>query len=96
MVLQDGARRFCLFVDEVIGQRQTATRGFSTSGGVEGLSGFTVLDDGRVSFLLDVDALLQWAAAASGASPSSTGTVTQRLDPSLLSLRRHHHANPDR
>ena len=64
LVLQEGGTRFCLFVDEVIGHRQNVTRGFSSSGGVQGLSGVTVLDDRHVSFILDVASLLQWAQAA--------------------------------
>ena len=64
LVLHDGGRRFCLFVDELVGPSHAATPGFSNAHALQGLSGFTVLDDGRVSFLLDVAALWQRTIAA--------------------------------
>jgi len=62
MVEQDG-RGLCIFVDELVGQQQVVVkalppyiRGFNT---VEGISGCTLLGDGDISLILDVQGLLK-------------------------------------
>ena len=65
VVVEDGGQAVCLFVDELVGQRQTVIKGLSGYlGDVRGLSGCTVLGDGRISLILDVMGLL--AAVARG------------------------------
>jgi two-component system chemotaxis sensor kinase CheA len=55
VVVEDDTEAFCLFVDELIGQRQTVIKSLSGFvGNLNGLSGCTVLGDGRISLILDV------------------------------------------
>lgn len=57
IVVQD-VERFCLFVDEVIGQRQTVIKSLPEFlGPVPGVSGCSILSDGDVSLILDVSAI---------------------------------------
>ncbi len=64
MVVEDAGGLLCLFVDELIGQRQTVIKGLSGYlRAVRGLSGCTVLGDGRISFILDVASLRSHAVA---------------------------------
>jgi two-component system chemotaxis sensor kinase CheA len=66
VVVEDGGQAVCLFVDELVGQRQTVIKGLSGYlGDVRGLSGCTVLGDGRISLILDVLGLLAAVARAS-------------------------------
>jgi len=59
-----------LFVDEILGQQQTVVKGLSDYVGTpRGVSGCTILGDGRVSLILDVGNLLankQHLAAVGG------------------------------
>jgi len=60
VVVEDRGESMCLFVDELIGQRQTVIKALSGFlGTLRGLSGCTVLGDGRVSLILDVSALVR-------------------------------------
>lgn len=62
VVVEDGGQALCLFVDELIGQRQTVIKPISGYlGTVGGIAGCTVLGDGRISLILDVGALVQRA-----------------------------------
>ncbi|MEO0605547.1 MAG: chemotaxis protein CheA, partial [Myxococcota bacterium] len=64
MVVEDAGVPLCLFVDELIGQRQTVIKGLSGYlRAIRGLSGCTVLGDGRISFILDVASLRSHAVA---------------------------------
>lgn len=59
VVVEDGGQAVCLFVDELIGQRQTVIKGLSGFlGDPRSLSGCTVLGDGRISLILDVAGLI--------------------------------------
>ncbi|MEL6345366.1 MAG: chemotaxis protein CheA [Myxococcota bacterium] len=59
VVLEDGGQTISLFVDELIGQRQTVVKGLSGYlGDVPGLGGCTVLGDGRISLIIDVTSLI--------------------------------------
>ena len=58
VVVEDDGEPYCLFVDELIGQRQTVIKSLSAYvGALPGISGCTVLGDGRISLILDVAAL---------------------------------------
>ncbi|MCA9504209.1 MAG: chemotaxis protein CheA [Myxococcales bacterium] len=49
---------FCLFVDEVIGQRQTVIKGLPAYlGSLRGVSGCSILSDGDISLILDVSSI---------------------------------------
>ncbi len=54
-----------LFVDEILGQQQTVVKGLSEYvGSPHGVSGCTILGDGRISLILDVATILANAATA--------------------------------
>ncbi len=58
IVLEHQEDRFCLFVDEIVGQQQTVIKGLSEFiGNVAGVSGCTILGDGGVSLILDIGSL---------------------------------------
>ncbi|MBE9486426.1 MAG: chemotaxis protein CheA, partial [Chloroflexi bacterium] len=62
IVLEYQNSRFCLFVDEIVGQQQTVIKGLSDFiGSVTGVSGCTILGDGGVSLILDVGGLVESA-----------------------------------
>ncbi len=62
IVLEYQGNRFCLFVDEIVGQQQTVIKGLSEFiGTVAGVSGCTILGDGGVSLILDVGSLVESA-----------------------------------
>ncbi|MEQ1569221.1 MAG: chemotaxis protein CheA [Myxococcota bacterium] len=59
VVVEDGGQPLCLFVDELIGQRQTVIKALSGFvGTIRGVAGCTVLGDGRISLILDVPSLV--------------------------------------
>ncbi len=58
IVIEHQEDRFCLFVDEIVGQQQTVIKGLSDFiGNVAGVSGCTILGDGGVSLILDIGSL---------------------------------------
>lgn len=62
IVLEYQESRFCLFIDEILGQQQTVIKGLSDFiGTVPGVSGCTILGDGGVSLILDVGTLVESA-----------------------------------
>ena len=62
IVLEYQENRFCLFIDEILGQQQTVIKGLSDFiGNVQGVSGCTILGDGGVSLILDVGTLVESA-----------------------------------
>ena len=66
IVLEYQSTRFCLFVDEIVGQQQTVIKGLSEFiGNVSGVSGCTILGDGGVSLILDVGSLVESAESKS-------------------------------
>lgn len=66
IVLEYQGSRFCLFVDEIVGQQQTVIKGLSEFiGNVAGVSGCTILGDGGVSLILDVGGLVESAEGKS-------------------------------
>ncbi len=55
IILESGIRRMALMVDDVIGQHQAVIKSLETNfRRVEGVSGATILGDGRVSIILDI------------------------------------------
>lgn len=64
IVLETHKTRFCLFVDEIVGQEQTVIKGLSNYiGNIRGVSGCTILGNGEVCMILDVSTLLKLAEA---------------------------------
>ncbi len=62
IVLEYQETRFCLFLDEILGQQQTVIKGLSDFiGNVQGVSGCTILGDGGISLILDVGSLMESA-----------------------------------
>ena len=62
IVLEAQDTRFCLFIDEILGQQQTVIKGLSNYiGNVAGVSGCTILGDGGVCLILDVGTLIESA-----------------------------------
>lgn len=60
VVLQSGESRFCLSVDRVRGREEVVIKALPrTLRGLPGYSGASLVGDGRMALILDVDALLQ-------------------------------------
>jgi two-component system chemotaxis sensor kinase CheA len=59
IVVKDRTRTACLLIDEVVGNQQIVVKSLSEYlGKVEGISGCSILGDGRVSFIIDTVKLL--------------------------------------
>ena len=55
IVVENEQRKYCLFVDELIGQQQIVIKGLSSYlGRVRGVSGCAILGDGDISMILDI------------------------------------------
>lgn len=72
VVLQSGEQRFCLLVDRVLGREEVVIKALPRSlRGLPGYAGASLVGDGRMAMILDVDALLGPAQrGASGACSS--------------------------
>lgn len=58
MIVENAGRRFCLFLDELIGQQQIVIKGLSEYiGQVKAISGCTILGDGKVCLIIDIATL---------------------------------------
>jgi two-component system chemotaxis sensor kinase CheA len=69
MMVEDDTRTFCLFVDRLIGEQQTVIKPLPAyisriQGWVHYVSGCTILGDGSVSLILDINRLLKSADPA--------------------------------
>ncbi len=62
LIVLDAGRRVCLFVDQILGQQQTVIKGLSKyiseHGNVGGVSGCTILGNGDVCLILDVQKII--------------------------------------
>ena len=62
LVLENGKRRACVFVDEILGQQQVVIKSLGdTQPQIRGVSGGAILGDGRVALIIDVGGLLETA-----------------------------------
>jgi two-component system, chemotaxis family, sensor kinase CheA len=60
VVVEGDGRRVGLFVDELLGQQQVVIKSLETNyGHVDGVSGATILGDGSVALILDVQGLIR-------------------------------------
>jgi two-component system chemotaxis sensor kinase CheA len=65
LVLENGKRRACVFVDEILGQQQVVIKSLGESRPqIRGVSGGAILGDGRVALIVDVGGLLEEATNA--------------------------------
>jgi two-component system chemotaxis sensor kinase CheA len=68
MVETENQSQCALMVDGIIGQQQVVIKSLETNyGHVFGVAGATILGDGRVAVILDVDAIVAGPARADGA-----------------------------
>ena len=69
VVETEGAGRAALMVDAICDQRQVVIKSLDTHyRSVEGVAGATILGDGRVALIIDVDSLVSRSMASAGAS----------------------------
>lgn len=67
VVVEGEGKRVGLFVDELLGQQQVVIKSLETNyKRVEGVSGATILGDGRVALIMDVPGLIRLAHSMSG------------------------------
>ena len=60
ILIEEGGRRSCLLVDEIIDQQQIVIKNLEQNLTlVEGIAGATILGDGRVSLVLDIPSLIR-------------------------------------
>lgn len=65
VVVEDGAARIALLVDELLGQQQTVVKSLGdTFGQMDGISGASILSDGRVGLILDIAGMIKIATGA--------------------------------
>lgn len=79
VVLEDDGKRAALRVDELVGQQQVVLKSLEANyRKVKGVSGATILGDGRVSFILDAPYLVSLAHAHARAHESARGALHVR------------------
>ncbi len=62
VVVESGMKRAAILVDKLIGQQQTVIKGLSSAlGKTRGLSGASIMADGRVGLILDIPEVVQMA-----------------------------------
>jgi two-component system chemotaxis sensor kinase CheA len=67
VVLQAGEQRFCLAVDRVRGREEVVIKALPrTLRGLPGYAGASLIGDGRMALILDVDALYRTGVRGSG------------------------------
>ena len=71
LVESEGVGRTALAFDSIVGQRQVVIKSFETNfGHIEGIAAATILGDGRVALILDIDGLVARCREAAGSRPS--------------------------
>ncbi len=69
MVVQNGETTIGLLVDQLIGMQEVVLKSLEKNfRTIPGLSGASILGDGRVSLILDLDAVIDMVGTAAGAS----------------------------
>jgi len=79
LVESEGCGRLALAVDQILGQRQVVIKSFETNyRNIEGIAAATILGDGRVALILDVDGIVSRCRRQGGESDvqeiAATGT----------------------
>lgn len=76
LVESEGAGRLALCVDRILGQRQVVIKGFQSNyGHIDGIAAATILGDGRVALILDVDGLVTHCRNNRNATPELQAAV---------------------
>jgi len=72
LVENEGGARSVLLVDEILGQRQVVIKSLEANyRAVSGVAGATVMGDGRVALILDVDVMVTDSQSQAGSRPPS-------------------------
>ena len=72
VVLQSGEQRFCVLVDRVRGREEVVIKALPrTLRGLPGYAGASLIGDGRMALILDVDALYRTGVRRAGFNPPS-------------------------
>lgn len=79
LVESEGTGRLALAVDQILGQRQVVIKGFEANyRHIEGIAAATILGDGRVALIIDVDGIVTWCRGLASENSSNdvyaTGT----------------------
>ncbi|MHC5082464.1 MAG: chemotaxis protein CheA [Planctomycetota bacterium] len=61
VIVEEGDRKCCLLVDDLLGQQQVVIKNLSGLGKIKGISGGAIMGDGLVSLILDVPGLFELA-----------------------------------
>ncbi|MCZ7626123.1 MAG: chemotaxis protein CheW [Candidatus Methylomirabilis sp.] len=65
VIVEQEGRRIALLVDELLGQQQVVIKSLETNyRKVPGVSGATILGDGRVAMILDIPGLIRLASGS--------------------------------
>ncbi len=59
VVVEEGSRKCCLQVDNLLGQQQVVIKSIQGMGTIKGVSGGAIMGDGRVSLILDIPGLMR-------------------------------------
>lgn len=59
VVVEEGNRKCCLQVDNLLGQQQVVIKSIQGMGAIKGVSGGAIMGDGRVSLILDIPGLMR-------------------------------------
>jgi two-component system chemotaxis sensor kinase CheA len=62
VVVESGGRKVGLLIDELLGQQQTVIKSLGeTLRGIRGISGASIMSDGRVALIIDIDGVVRLA-----------------------------------
>ena len=74
LVESEGTGRLALEVERIIGQRQVVIKSFEDNyRSVQGIAAATILGDGRVALILDIESLIVSGRATQAASRIAAG-----------------------
>jgi two-component system chemotaxis sensor kinase CheA len=59
VIVEEGERKCCLLVDDLLGQQQVVIKNLAGMGKIKGISGGAIMGDGLVSLILDVPGLIE-------------------------------------
>lgn len=59
VIVEEGDRKCCLLVDDLLGQQQVVIKNLAGMGKIKGISGGAIMGDGLVSLILDVPGLIE-------------------------------------
>ena len=81
VLVENQGKKYALLVDDLLGQMQAVVKSLDTNyGSVEGLTGATILGDGRVAMILDVHGLTKLHAQMSGNWRSAPRVPSEMTD----------------